>query len=58
MTDIRKELSSIMEDKHIDTWLNTPNPSLRDKSPQDLIDEGRVDIIRDIIREVEQGSFL
>ncbi|MBD5778784.1 DUF2384 domain-containing protein [Pelagicoccus sp. NFK12] len=50
-------LSEIIEPKNIASWLTTTNPNLRNKSPLDLIEEGRVDIIWSIIEETRQGTF-
>lgn len=50
-------LSEIMEPRNISSWLTTTNPNFRNKSPLDLIEEGRVDIIWSIIEETRQGAF-
>ncbi|MBK1878783.1 antitoxin Xre/MbcA/ParS toxin-binding domain-containing protein [Pelagicoccus mobilis] len=50
-------LAEIMEPENIATWLKEPNPGLRNKSPIDIIQEGRVDIIWTIIEETRQGTF-
>ncbi len=50
-------LSEIMDATSIAKWLEEPNPGLREKSPMQLIKEGRVDIIWGIIESTKQGSF-
>ena len=50
-------LSEIMEAENIAGWLTTPNKNYRDKSPLDLIVEGRSDIIWSMIERARQGSF-
>ncbi len=46
-----------METENVASWLTTPNKNYRDKSPLDLIAEGRSDIIWSIIERARQGSF-
>lgn len=50
-------LSKIMEPENIANWLTKPNRNYQNKSPMDLIEEGRSDIIWGIIERARQGSF-
>ncbi|MCH6256448.1 hypothetical protein MLD52_07805 [Puniceicoccaceae bacterium K14] len=50
-------LSDIMEQKNISLWLTTPNRNYQNKSPLELIEAGRSDIIWSIIERARQSSF-
>lgn len=51
--DIFEEVRTVVLDPV--TWLNQPNDQLGGKRPQDLLDQGDEDAVRDLIRSIRHG---
>jgi uncharacterized protein (DUF2384 family) len=57
---IIEDLHSIFgnDSTEVAKWLSTPNMALNNKSPINLISNGRVDMVKSLLEEIESGFFL
>ena len=49
-----KEISEIFEKP--DTWLETENDQLGGQKPKTLIDDGKSQVVRDLIQSIKYGA--
>lgn len=52
-TDLKSLIADVIADP--DQWLNAPNDQLGGKTPQEQIDDGRDDLVRDLARRIKHG---
>ena len=50
-------LVEVMRLEDIMPWLNKPNPNYENKTPLQLMEDGRIDIIHSMIERAKQGTF-
>lgn len=58
MTDlerIRTRLCELVEEKTVDIWLETPNKAFQNKKPIELINEGNLRQLEEMIYRLESG---
>lgn len=52
---IRTKLCELVEEKAVDTWLETPNAKFNNKKPIELIKEGDLKPLEEMICRLESG---
>ncbi len=52
---IKEILTNVLGGENVDLWLNLPHAELDSKTPQSIIDEGRVDIVLDMLESALLG---
>lgn len=53
---IRKRLCELIEENAVDIWLETPNIKFNNKSPIELIKEGDLKPLEEMIYRLESGT--
>jgi uncharacterized protein (DUF2384 family) len=52
---IRTRLCGLVEEKAVDIWLETPNAKFNNKKPIELINEGNLKPLEEMIYRLESG---
>ena len=50
-------LEEIISDTRLTEWLNTPNPGFENATPLDIIEDGKTDLIWEMIYQTREGAF-
>jgi uncharacterized protein (DUF2384 family) len=54
--DLEQAARKVLDD-HADPWLDTENEWLGGRKPRELIGTDREELVRDLLRAIESGSF-
>ena len=50
-------LSELLPDEDLKAWLQTPNKGFGGKKPMNLIINGKIDLLWDMVRQTQHGAF-
>jgi uncharacterized protein (DUF2384 family) len=56
LDNIRTRLCELIEEKAVDIWLETPNVKFNNKKPIELINEGDLKPLEEMIYRLESGG--
>jgi hypothetical protein len=53
--ELKERLKNIVQEKFIDSWLDSPNPAFNNKTPRQMVIEQNTDQIEAMLYRLESG---
>ncbi len=54
--DLVEQMHELIKDEQVEPWFARPHPALDGKSPNQVIQEGNIQVIQDFILDMASGS--